>query len=93
VRSKRYRMLLKVPCKFLIFRWLKNCQGSGVGSIPIGRSNPPKLHLLSVPIRATVKGYIALEFHLCSESEDDSALRSSSHVRVILDYRLNKEHW
>jgi len=31
-------MLLKVPRKFLIFRWLQNCQGSGVGSIPIGRS-------------------------------------------------------
>jgi len=27
-------MLLKVPCKFLIFHWLETCQGSGVGSIP-----------------------------------------------------------
>jgi hypothetical protein len=31
-------MLLKVPCKFLILHWLQICQGSGVGSIPIGRS-------------------------------------------------------
>jgi len=31
-------MFPKVPHKFLIFRWLQNCQGSGVGSIPIGRS-------------------------------------------------------
>jgi hypothetical protein len=37
-RSKRYSMLLKVPRKFLIFHWLRTCQGSGVGSIPIGRS-------------------------------------------------------
>jgi hypothetical protein len=31
-------MLLKVTRKFLIFHWLQTCQGSGVGSIPIGRS-------------------------------------------------------
>ena len=47
MRSKRYRMLLKVPCKFLIFRWLQNCQGSGVGSIPIGRFIFPRF---STPI-------------------------------------------
>src|SRR5260370_12886024 len=37
--SSCYPELLKVPRKFLIFRWPQNCQGSGVGSIPIGRSN------------------------------------------------------
>jgi uncharacterized protein (DUF305 family) len=31
-------MLPKVPCKFLKFRWLQNCQGSAVSSILIGRS-------------------------------------------------------
>ncbi len=31
-------MFLKVPRKFLKFRWLQNCQGSGVSSILIGRS-------------------------------------------------------
>ncbi len=31
---------------------------------------------------------IRLELHLCSESENDSALPATSHVRVILDYRL-----
>ena len=45
-------MLPRVPCKFLIFHWLQNCQGSGVGSIPIGRSiifpppGSPKIILL-----------------------------------------------
>src|SRR6266702_6863802 len=37
-RSLDSLMLLKVPRKFLIFRWLQNCQGSGVSSILIGRS-------------------------------------------------------
>ena len=32
-------MLLKVPCKFLKFHWREICQGSGVSSILIGRSN------------------------------------------------------
>jgi hypothetical protein len=31
-------MLPKVPRKFLILHWPQICQGSGVGSIPIGRS-------------------------------------------------------
>src|ERR1700752_5161039 len=29
-----------------------------------------------------------LELHLCSESENDSALRATSHVRLVLDHRL-----
>jgi len=37
-RSKRYLVLLKVPRKLLTLRSLQTCQGSGVGSIPIGRS-------------------------------------------------------
>jgi len=37
-RSKLYRMLLKMPRKFLTILSLQICQGSGVGSIPIGRS-------------------------------------------------------
>jgi hypothetical protein len=31
-------VLLKVPRKLLTLRSLQTCQGSGVGSIPIGRS-------------------------------------------------------
>jgi hypothetical protein len=37
-RSKCYLVLLKLPRKLLILRTLQTCQGSGVGSIPIGRS-------------------------------------------------------
>src|SRR5713101_1077738 len=37
-RSKCYLVLLKVPRKLLTLRSLQTCQGSGVGSIPIGRS-------------------------------------------------------
>jgi hypothetical protein len=37
-RSKRYWMLLKMPRKSLTILSLQICQGSGVGSIPIGRS-------------------------------------------------------
>jgi hypothetical protein len=37
-RPKRYSVLLKVPRKLLTIRSLQTCQGSGVGSIPIGRS-------------------------------------------------------
>jgi hypothetical protein len=37
-RSKRYLMLLKVPRKLLILHLVNTCQGSGVGSIPTGRS-------------------------------------------------------
>ena len=36
-RSKCYLVLLKMPRK-LTLRSLQTCQGSGVGSIPIGRS-------------------------------------------------------
>jgi hypothetical protein len=35
----------------------------------------------------------SLELHLCSESEDDSTLPAPSHVRVVLDHGLQKEHW
>jgi hypothetical protein len=38
-RSKGYLVLPKVPRKLLTLRSLQICQGSGVGSIPIGRSN------------------------------------------------------
>jgi len=38
-----YPLFLKVPRKFLIFRWPQDCQGSGVSSILIGRSIPRKL--------------------------------------------------
>src|SRR5258708_30195390 len=34
----------------------------------------------------------SLELHLCSESEDNGAIRASAHVGVILDHRLQKEH-
>jgi len=37
-RSKRYLVFLKMPRKLLKLRALQTCQGSGVGSIPIGRS-------------------------------------------------------
>jgi hypothetical protein len=37
-RSKCYLVLLKVTRKLLTLRSLQTCQGSGVGSIPIGRS-------------------------------------------------------
>src|ERR1700675_257960 len=37
-RSKRYRMLPNASRKFLTILFLQICQGSGVGSIPIGRS-------------------------------------------------------
>src|SRR6266404_2017091 len=37
-RSKCYLVLLKMPRKLLTLRSLQTCQGSGVGSIPIGRS-------------------------------------------------------
>src|SRR5260370_15164967 len=37
-RAKCYLVLLKVPRKLLTLRSLQICQGSGVGSIPIGRS-------------------------------------------------------
>ncbi len=37
-RSKRYLVPLKVPRKSLTILSLQICQGSGVGSIPIGRS-------------------------------------------------------
>src|SRR5712691_8954155 len=37
-RSKCYLALLKMPRKLLTLRSLQTCQGSGVGSIPIGRS-------------------------------------------------------
>src|SRR6266478_1603945 len=40
-RSKCYLALLKVPRKLLTLRSLQTCQGSGVGSIPIGRSILP----------------------------------------------------
>ena len=33
-----------------------------------------------------------LKLHLCSESEDDCTPRAASHVLVILDHRLEKEH-
>src|SRR6266849_11143321 len=33
-----------------------------------------------------------LELHLCSESENYGGLRSSSHLRVVLNDRLKKEH-
>src|SRR5271163_2046386 len=33
-----------------------------------------------------------LKLHLCSESEDDCTPRAASHIRVILDHRLEKEH-
>jgi hypothetical protein len=45
-RSKRYLVLLKVPRKLLTRRSLQNCQGSGVGSIPIGRSIKSSLRSL-----------------------------------------------
>src|SRR5271154_4015050 len=35
----------------------------------------------------------SLELDLSSESEDDRALRASSHVFVVLDDRLQEEHW
>src|SRR5271154_6124176 len=35
----------------------------------------------------------SLEIDLSSESEDDRALRASSHVFVVLDDRLQEEHW
>src|SRR6266849_6444655 len=34
-----------------------------------------------------------LELHLCSESEDNGSIRASADVGVILDHRLQKEHW
>src|SRR6266403_3524789 len=34
-----------------------------------------------------------LELHLCSESEDNGAIRASADVGVILDHRLQKQHW
>jgi len=34
----------------------------------------------------------ALELHLGSESENYGALRSSTHVRVVLNDRLKEEH-
>jgi hypothetical protein len=37
-RSKCYLVLLKVPRKLLTLHSLQTCRGSGVGSIPIGRS-------------------------------------------------------
>jgi hypothetical protein len=37
--SKCYWVLLKMPRKSLTILSLQICQGSGVGSIPIGRSN------------------------------------------------------
>jgi hypothetical protein len=42
------------------------------------------------PARQTLSlvGRIKLKLHLCPESENDSALRASSQVRVVLDYRL-----
>jgi hypothetical protein len=44
-------MLLKVPRKFLKFRWLQICQGLGVGSIPIGRSILSITSQLRLPLR------------------------------------------
>src|SRR5262249_8237928 len=45
-------MFLRVPRKFLKFRWLQICQGSGVSSILIGRSikitNLPRFKHLSI---------------------------------------------
>jgi len=54
------------------------------------RISPPEPYQYA---RDSEHGYVSLELHLCSESENHSALRSSAHVRVILDYRLKKEHW
>jgi len=34
----------------------------------------------------------SLELHLCSESKNDCALRSASHIRVVLNDWLQKEH-
>jgi hypothetical protein len=36
---------------------------------------------------------ITLKLYLGSESENDSAMGTTSHVRVVLNYRLQKEHW
>src|SRR5216683_3998025 len=41
-RSKCYLVLLKMPRKLLTLRSRQTCQRSGVGSIPIGRSNTLK---------------------------------------------------
>jgi len=56
--SKRYRMLPKLPCKLLTRRPLKICQGSGVGSIPIGRS------ILFKPLRRRFIFHF-FQLHLC----------------------------
>src|SRR5216684_1371397 len=45
-RSKCYSVLLKMPRKLLTLRSLQTCQGSGVGSIPIGRSTKSSTYRL-----------------------------------------------
>src|SRR5260370_29081978 len=47
-RSKCYLVLLKMPRKLLTLRSLQTCQGSGVGSIPIGRSIKSSTYKLSL---------------------------------------------
>jgi len=54
---------------------------SGTESNCYSPTQLPVLHARFVPSPC-------LELHLCSESENDRALRTSSHVRVVLDYRL-----
>src|SRR5271155_2610934 len=36
--------------------------------------------------------HFLLKLHLCSEADDNCTPRASSHVRVILDHRLEEEH-
>jgi hypothetical protein len=53
----------------------------------LGKGNPSLANNQGIDWRITLK------LHLCSESENDRALGTTSHVRVVLNYRLQKEHW
>jgi hypothetical protein len=56
----------------------------------------PLTELLEAPFGSLRNGgsfLRSLKFHLRSESDDHSMLRASSYVRVVLNHRLQKQHW
>src|SRR6267143_1877912 len=88
-RSKCYLVLLKMPRKLLTHRSLQTCQGSGVGSIPIGRSIIQK-NLCCGPISSAI--FTSVTFfgswpwkHSHARAESDSRPRALS--KYISDER------
>src|SRR5260370_3388546 len=88
-RSKCYLVLLKMPRKLLTHRSLQTCQGSGVGSIPIGRSIIQKnlrCRLISSAIFISVTFFGSWPWkHSHARAESDSRPRALS--KYISDER------